>query len=70
MLTGARAELATRRRRRARRRHALTVASPLSPVATRPIGKPAHWLPKRLAERRARTYIYGALPLTACHADL
>jgi hypothetical protein len=43
-LTGARAELPTRCGRRARRRHAQTVAPAFSPLATRPIGKAAHVL--------------------------
>jgi len=57
-LTGARAELATRRRRRARRRHAVTVAPAVVRVATRPHGKAAHLPHAWLATRRAHTYIW------------
>jgi len=57
MLTGARAELATRCRRRARRRHAQTVAPVLSLLATRPIGKAAHVLAV-LACGTARVHLY------------
>jgi len=52
-----RAEIATRCRRRARRRHALTVALTFSPLATRPHVKPSHWLPV-LACETARVHLY------------
>ena len=69
MLTGARAELATRCGRRARRRHAQTVAPAVVHVATRPRGNPAHLPHARLAMRRACTYIWVRYRLPLAMAE-